>query len=400
MPLSPDSPQSVVPSGRITRRAIGAFATAGIAAGLVMQADRAHATPDDPQSSQLNTDGTTPFNFRLTASTPSTYAGGTIRTVSVAEMPRLAGLSMQLVEIAPGALREVHWHPNATEIGYVLQGEGVMSILATSGDNARFPIAAGTSTIVLRGDAHSIENNGTSPLLILIGFSDVTPMHLTFSEAMPWIPTRVIEQTLGVAAGTLPAFPPRGDLAIVPNPAPGATVPSPIDSPYSAPLSALPLATFGGGTVQALRTEVVPKLADMTLLRLIIDVGAVREPHWHGNAAEFNYCVRGTAQVGIVSPSGESWTFTVNEGDVAFIPDNWFHYIANAGDEEVEIVAFFDAIAPSRIDLSTMAGFFPPEVLAASLNVSPDLFADLPTEGTIVIAPLVSTVGPEGTPAP
>ena len=160
------------------------------------------------------------------------------------------------------------------------------------------------------------------------------------------------------------------------------------------------MATFGGGTVQALKVDVVPKLADMTLLRLVVTVGAVREPHWHGNAAEFNYCVRGTAQVGIVAPSGESWTFTMNDGDVAFIPNNWFHYIANVGDEELEIVAFFDATAPSRIDLSTMVGFFPPEVLAASLDVTPDLFTDLPKDGTVVIAPPIATVDPEGTPAP
>lgn len=407
MPLSPDAPDDpypVTPCGRLSRRAVGAFATAGLAAGLVLQGHPAHVHADEPPSSQLNADGTTPFNFHLAPSAPKTLTGGSIRTVSIAEMPRLTGLSMQLVEIAPGALREVHWHPNASEIGYVLAGDGVMSILSTSGDNARFPIGVGTSTFVPRGDAHAIENNGEKPLLILIGFSHESPEHLTFSESIPWFPTRVIEQTLGVATDTLPLFPPRGDLAIVPNPAPGAT---PIattgnddGAPYSAALSALPLANFGGGTVQALKAEVVPKLTDMTLLRLVIDVGAVREPHWHGNAGEFNYCIRGSAEVGIVAPTGESWTFALDVGDVAFIPNNWFHSIANVGDEEVEIVAFFDATAPSRIDLSTMAGFFPPEVLAASLDVSPDVFADLPKEGTVVIAPALPSVGPGATPTP
>lgn len=405
MPLSPDDPvdhSPVAPRGRLSRRAVGAFATAGLAAGLVIQGHPRYAHAEEPASSQLNADGTTPFNFHLVSSAPKTLAGGTIRTASVAEMPRLTGLSMQLVEIAPGALREVHWHPNAAEIGYVLAGNGVMSILSTSGDNARFPITSGTSTFVPRGDAHAIENNGDVPLVILIGFSHELPEHLTLSESIPWFPTRVIEQTLGVEAGTLPLFPPRGDLAIVPNPAPGATATTAnvAESPYSATLAALPLATFGGGTVQALKPEVVPKLTDMTLLRLMIDIGAVREPHWHGNAGEFNYCVRGSAEVGIVAPSGESWTFTLDVGDVAFIPNNWFHAITNVGDEEVEIVAFFDATAPSRIDLSTMAGFFPSEVLAASLDISPDVFADLPKEGTIVIAPALPSVGPEATPTP
>ncbi|MGB3330649.1 MAG: cupin domain-containing protein [Thermomicrobiales bacterium] len=400
MPASLDDPYPVAPRGRLSRRAIGAFATAGLAAGIAIQGLPARA--DEPPSSQINADGTTPFNFHLESSAPRTFAGGTIRTASVAEMPRLTGLGMQLVEIAPGSLREVHWHPNASEIGFVLAGAGVMSILSASGDNARFPITVGTSTFVPRGDAHAIENNGDTPLVILIGFSHESPEHLTVSESIPWIPTRVIEQSLGVAAGTLPRFPPRGDLALVPNPAPGATASSvkAADSIYSAALAALPLATFGGGTVQAITTGVVPKLTDMTLLRLVIEVGAVREPHWHGNAGEFNYCVRGSAEVGIVAPSGESWTFTLDVGDVAFIPNNWFHAITNVGAEVVEIVAFFDAVAPSRIDLSTMAGFFPPEVLAASLDVSPDVFTNLPHTGTVVIAPPVPDNDQEGTPTP
>lgn len=402
MPIPPDAPQSALPRGRLSRRAVGAFATGGIAAGIAMHAGPALAKAD-PVSSQLNADGTTPFNLRLSASAPALYAGGTARTASVTEMPRLSGLSMLLVEIEPGAVREVHWHPNATEISYVLHGEGIIGILSTSGDNAIFPVTEGTSTVVPRGDAHYIQNTGTDILTLLIGFANADPLRLTVSQTLPWIPANVLDQTFGVPTGTLSAFPPRGDLAIVPLPKPlpesDETLPETVDSPYSAPLSALAVAQFGGGTVQALRTDVVPKLADMTLLRLVVDAKAVREPHWHGNAAEFNYCAHGSAQVGIVAPTGESWTFTMGEGDVAFIPDNWFHYIANIDTVPLEIIAFFDAVAPSRIDLSTMAGFFPPEVLAASLDVSPDVFANLPKEGTVVIAPPVPEVAPEGTPA-
>ncbi|MGC4106623.1 MAG: cupin domain-containing protein [Thermomicrobiales bacterium] len=292
-----DGPSFGVPFGRLSRRrAVGTIATgsltAGIAAGLIARPDPAARAQEAPPSTQLNADGTTPFNLRLAESIPETYAGGTFRTATVTEMPRLTGLSIHLVEIAPGAVREVHWHPNATEISYVLRGEGIISILSTSGDNAIFPVSEGTSTFVPQGDAHSVQNTGLDTLTLLIGFTSEDPVHISLSQAMPWVPTDVMNQTLGVPIGTIPPIPPRGDLAIVPMPDADPIPLETTETPYSTPLSALTARQFGGGTVQALNPDVVPKLAGMTLLRLVVDARAVREPHWHGNAAEFNYCAR------------------------------------------------------------------------------------------------------------
>ena len=384
-PMGGDSPSST--RGRLSRRqAMSALAAVGFGAGLASGSPPLAAADGCPQSTQLNPDGTTPFNFHLAASEPVNHEAGSFRMVTLREMPRIDGLSIHLVDIAPGGIREVHWHPNAAEINYVLQGEGVVGVLSTSGDRALNTIRPGTSTFIARGDAHFIENTGDETLTLLIGFSDPQPEHLSVSQAFPWVPAAVMEQVLDVPPGTLPAFPPRGDLAIVPQVGSSSTVDGGAPAPFSAALDVLPTSEFAGGTVQALHPAAVATLAEMTLLRLVIDPGAVREPHWHGNAGEFNFCVSGAGQIGIVAPSGESWTFVVNTGDVAFIPNNWFHYIANIGDEPLELIAFFDDVAPSRIDLSTMTNFFPPGVLAASLDVTPETFADLPDQGTVVIA--------------
>lgn len=382
-----DGSRSVAPEGRFTRRrAVETLAAVSVSAGLAFRATPAAYAQVATTSTQLNPDGTTPFNFRLAASEPSSFAAGSFRAATIHQMPSIDALSIHLVEIAPGGVREIHWHPTESEINYVLQGEGIVGILSTSGENAISPIGPGTSTFVARGDAHYIQNTGPATLSLLIGFSSADPQRISISQSLPWVPAAVLEQVLGVPTGTLPPLSPRGDLSIVPLVGPQTPVEDEGPSLYSVPLESLPVSTFGGGTVQALRVDAIPSLADITLLRLVIDVGAVREPHWHGNAAEFNYCVTGSGQIGIVAPSGESWTFVVNPGDVAYIPSNWFHYIANVGDEPLELVAFFDSVAPSRIDLSTMAAFFPPEILASSFAIAPEYFADLPDQGTVVIA--------------
>jgi oxalate decarboxylase len=114
----------------------------------------------------------------------------------------------------------------------------------------------------------------------------------------------------------------------------------------------------------------------------------LREPHWHPNTSELNYCVSGRAQIGIVAPNGGVQTFAVESGTIAFIPPNWFHYIANVTDDPLQFLVFFvnaEAKAP-HIDLSQTFSYFPPEVLAASFGVDPAEFANLPKRGDVFLA--------------
>jgi len=385
------------------RRAVSTLAAGGLASGLSATLPRDMLAQNETPSSQISgPGGTTPFNFRLGASEPKTFAAGRARTATVKEMATLSGLSINTVEIDVGSLREVHWHPNAVEINYCLKGEGTIGILSTSGDPATFAIKPGSITFVPAGDAHYIRNTGSETLQLLIGFSHENPEHMDFSQVLPWVPSEFIGQTLRVAPGTLPNFPPRGDGTIVPveNVVPSDRDVESVVTPFGAHIDSLRVQQFGGGSVQPLRIADIARLEGMTLLKLNIDAGALREPHWHGNASELNYCVSGRAQVGIVAPTGESWTFVVEPGDVAFIPNNWFHYIASVSDEPLVFLAYFDNVAPSRIDLSTMTGYFPPEVLAASFEADPEIFARLPKGETVVIAPSISSIEhPDGTPA-
>ncbi len=390
------------------RRALGALAGGGIATGIAatmspdLLAKDWTATPSVPVSTSASDRGagSTPFNYRLGASNPQVFSGGSLRTVTGKDIPALSGLSINLLEINPGSLRELHWHPNAHEINYCLEGEGTIGILSASGDRSTFGIKPGSITFVPVGDAHYIRNTGKGSLRLLIGFSHEEAEHLDLSQMLPWVPSDLLNQTLGVGPGTLPIFPPRDDAAITGVDSISNPVADDAATPFSAHLGALVVQKFAGGTVQPLRVDVIPKLEGMTLLKLDIDGSALREPHWHGNASEFNYCASGTAQVGIVAPSGESWTFVVEPGDVAYIPNNWFHYIASLNDEPLVFLAFFDHVAPNRVDLSGMTAYFPPEVLAASFGMDPGVFAKLPKRETVVIAgPIPGTIAPDATPS-
>ena len=45
-------------------------------------------------------------------------AGGSVRIVDSMNFPASKTIAAALVELDPGALRELHWHPNADEWQY------------------------------------------------------------------------------------------------------------------------------------------------------------------------------------------------------------------------------------------------------------------------------------------
>ena len=215
---------------------------------------------------------------------------------------------------------------------------------------------------------------------------------------MPGIPAPLLGETFGVTGSDVPFLTALGDRVIVPIPAQpeSTTAATPIvaaSSPYTVQVDDIPVSQFAGGTVQPLGTQQIPPLAGITVFPLQAVPFGLREPHWHPNTSELNYCVSGRAQIGVVAPDGNVQTFAVEPGSIAFIPDNWFHYIANISDESLQFLIFF--VGPESrvrtINLSQTFDFFPPEVLAASVGVDPERFAALPKRGNVVIAPPVAT---------
>ena len=59
------------------------------------------------------------FSHRLLAQDPQRGPGGTVRIADSRNFPASASIAAALVEIEPGGLRELHWHPNNDEWRYI-----------------------------------------------------------------------------------------------------------------------------------------------------------------------------------------------------------------------------------------------------------------------------------------
>ena len=135
--------------------------------------------------------------------------------------------------------------------------------------------------------------------------------------------------------------------------------------------SAKPTVTTPGGSVTELTEDNFPifKGNAAGVFYLVLKAGALREPHWHPNAWEMDYCVQGKGELGVVTPDGEQRIQTLSPGDIGFIPQGWAHYIRNPGPGDMKFVVVFNNSLPNDIGLSTMFGGMPTSTFSQTLGL-------------------------------
>jgi oxalate decarboxylase len=139
-----------------------------------------------PMPGPLSSDkipGATPvsqsFSSRLMAQDPIKTAGGTVRISDSTVFPVNTTTAAALVEVNPGGLRELHWHPNGDEWLYVIEGQARMGVFAGQGQARTFDLRAGDVGYVPVAMGHYLENTGTGPLRFLETFK--SPYFVDFS---------------------------------------------------------------------------------------------------------------------------------------------------------------------------------------------------------------------------
>jgi oxalate decarboxylase len=150
-------------------------------------------------------------------------------------------------------------------------------------------------------------------------------------------------------------------------------------SPFKFDLGAVPPQVVAkGGTIQEANQSTFPALAGNGLAAYLLTLqpGGVRIPHWHPDAAELDYCLAGKARIGLGFPDGEWQRFDLGAGQIAILPQGWFHYIQNAGDEPMRMLVIFNNSAPNDIGVSVGFQTVPKEVLATTFGVPPERFDD------------------------
>jgi oxalate decarboxylase len=111
--------------------------------------------------------------FRMLAQAPhSVHKGGREWRVGQQQFPISTTITGVLLELNPGGLRELHWHPNADEWQYVIAGKIRVTMFGSHGRWREETLDAGDVGYIPMGYGHSIENvDDAKPAKILIAFN-------------------------------------------------------------------------------------------------------------------------------------------------------------------------------------------------------------------------------------
>lgn len=133
----------------------------------------------------------------MLAQTPVESSGGRVRITDSTNFPISKTVAAAHLEVAPGALREMHWHPNADEWTYFKKGRARVTIFAAEGNARTFNYMAGDVGIVPRNMGHFVENlSDDEPLELLEIFHADKFQDFSLFQWMGETPQRHVAETI------------------------------------------------------------------------------------------------------------------------------------------------------------------------------------------------------------
>jgi oxalate decarboxylase len=136
--------------------------------------------------------------FRLMQKSPHNAPGGRVRIADTSNFPISTQIAAALVEVDPGHIRELHWHPNADEWQYYISGKGRMTVFGAETKARTFDYQAGDVGYVPLSMAHFVENTGDETLRFLELFRADRFMDVSLAQWMALTPHELVQAHLNL----------------------------------------------------------------------------------------------------------------------------------------------------------------------------------------------------------
>ncbi len=143
------------------------------------------------------------YSYRLPAQKPIAVAGGQVRIVDSSNFPAASTIAAALVEIDPGGMRELHWHPNTDEWQYYISGHGRMTVFASGGKARTFDYQAGDVGYAPFAMGHYVENTSDEPLRYLEMFRSSYFADVSLNQWMALTTPKLVQAHLNLDGRTM-----------------------------------------------------------------------------------------------------------------------------------------------------------------------------------------------------
>jgi oxalate decarboxylase len=145
--------------------------------------------------------------FRLGKVPPRTFEGGEERIVTSAEFPIQTTLVANQMDLKPGALRELHWHPHADEWQFYVRGRARVTIFGSHGRVKTEEFGPNHVAFIKQGYGHYIEQIGDEPTRLLILFNSGVYQEISLSNWLGGNPNSLLTSNFGLSQEMLDRLP-------------------------------------------------------------------------------------------------------------------------------------------------------------------------------------------------
>lgn len=140
-----------------------------------------------------------PHKFRLGKMAPLTFPGGWERIVTAKEFPINKTLTSVMQYLEPGALREMHWHPNADEWQYYISGRARVTVFGAHGRSKTAEFGPGNVGFIQQGFGHYVEQIGNEPTKFFALFNSPTFEEISISKWLAGNPASLVADNFQLA---------------------------------------------------------------------------------------------------------------------------------------------------------------------------------------------------------
>lgn len=148
------------------------------------------------------------YTFKMEAMAPTKKtAGGEVRVVDSRNFPVSKSIAAGLVTVKPGGMRELHWHPNASEWQFYIAGKGRMTVFMPTGRARTMDFNANDVGFVPAVAGHYVENTGDNDLVFLEMFKAPEFQDISLNNWIRRLPPEMITAHLNLDAASIRKIP-------------------------------------------------------------------------------------------------------------------------------------------------------------------------------------------------
>jgi oxalate decarboxylase len=340
------------------------------------------------------------FSFALSKMPMTRYNGGAARQAGTYNFPVSRNIAGVYMTLDAGAIRELHWHADAAEWAYVIEGRSRITLTSPEGQVQIADVDAGGIWYFPRGWGHSIEGLGPNGTRFILVFNNGEFTEQSTFSITDWIantPMSMLKEYLGWTDQQIERLPKEQvyiSRAAPDTPSIGDTRPR---DPSTSPLPQThvyqlrerkPASVVAGNSLRLVSAREFPASFNMTGAIVRLEPGAMRGLHWHPNADEWQFVLSGTMELSVFASGGKASLSRLDPGDVGYVPKGYGHALKNPSkDQPAAILIVFNAGDYQSIELDQWMATNPTNALADTLQIPSGLVDRLPRAPRKFVAP-------------